>query len=72
MRMAAGTGAIYVRAESRAEDRREGQRYDCQLSHCTVSLAISLYGQSLSININKVSGDFKDMRLMLNHQVLFD
>ena len=35
-------------------------------------LAISLYGESLSSNINKVSGDFKDIKLTLNHHVLFD
>ena len=59
-----------MRAESRGEDRG-GEERDRTL-WTLWTLAISLFGQSLSIRINKVSGDFKDMKLMLNHHVLFD
>lgn len=67
VRLGGESRGFYVRAERRAEDRRgEEERRDNR------TLAISLYGQSLSININKVTGDFKDIKLMLNHHVLFD
>ena len=49
--------------ERREEDREETEIGDSQYP-CTA--------QSLSININKVSGDFKDIKLTLNHHVLFD
>ena len=62
-----------MRAESRGEDRRGEERDRTLWTLWTLwTLAISLFGQSLSIRINKVSGDFKDMKLMLNHHVLFD
>ena len=66
VRLGGESRGFYVRAERRAEDRRGEESRDNR------TLAISLYGQSLSININKVTGDFKDIKLMLNHHVLFD
>ena len=57
-------------SEQRAEDRTRGQPGETDRD--SEILAISLYGESLSSNINKVSGDFKDIKLTLNHHVLFD